>query len=497
MAQTLYPAPLTAILAAIAAQNKGVTLNPAQYTFGAPTPYADPAGVENTSMLITVSDVTAPYQGAQTVYYKRLNLADLTTLLPQPILGNGWATVADFWAVLNANFGLNFVAGDLNDTDALVINGDGTGSVTLKAQAASRGWIGQVTLSFAIGNYDISQAIANTALPGLLWPNTDFSKPFGELYSYFRDMTPYQSDMQQYTTASNNLSQLATNLAALTGNPWIVTAASRYSLQGATVQYNGLVKNFVALSDSICTPNPGYQYVLVVKLNPSYSLGYSGYLFLHYGLIDPYANTDTLPAVKTVMLLHFDDINGSKIVTDNAVPARVFNANGDAVIGTAHSLYGGSSAQFDGTGNFSTADSTDLHLTGDYTIEFDLYVSGVAAAQQVLSKGATAGFAINAGNLIATDDAGNTLTAAVTAGAFTHVALVKKNGTTALYIAGQLAGTSNTMTTFGTDTTTGLFIGSKTNGTGGLSGWIEEFRISNVARYTASFDPFDTQFYVD
>jgi hypothetical protein len=497
MAQTLYPAPMTAILGAIAAQNKGVTLVPSQYTFGAPTPYADPQGVTNTSMLITVAEVTAPYQGAQTVYYTRLKLADLAALLPLPILGHGWVTVADFWAVLNANFGLNFVAGDLNDSTALVIGSDGSGSVTLTAQPNSLGWIGSVTLPFAAGGYDLSTTLTGTALPGLLYPTTDLSKPFGELYSYFRDMTPYQADMQQYNTASNNLTQLTTNLKTLTGDAWINTAASRFSLQGAAIQFNGLVSAFTPIAGELCTPNPAYQYVLVVKLNPTYSLGYSGYLFLHYGLIDPYANTDG-PAVNTVMLMHFDNINGATVTTDNAAPARVFNFNAPAAISTTQSRWGGSSLGVTGVGNVTTADSADLKLTGDFTIELDVYAADVTTNQVLTCKGTGGQISIGAGKVTALDDsAGNQLQGGtLTANAWNHVALVKFGGVTTLYVNGVASATNSTFGTYGNNAGS-MYIGSFSDATANLNGWIEEFRISKIARYKATFTPNDIQFYVD
>jgi hypothetical protein len=514
MAQTLYPAPLTAILSAIAAQNKGVTLVPSQYTFGNPVVYQDPQGIENTSLLITVNDVSAPYQGAQTVYYRRLNLADLAILLPQPIYGHGWTTVADFWAVLNANFGLNFVPGDLNDSTALVIGSDGSGSVTLTAQPNSLGWIGSVTLPFQAGNYDLATVATGTTLSGLLYPNTDAGKPFGELYSYFRDMTPYQAHLQNYTTSSNDLTQLALDLKALTGNNWTNVAAAQYSLQGASVVYNGLVSDFVPLGDSLCTPNPAYQYVLIVKLNNSYSLGYSGYMFLHYGLIDPYANTDLLPPVKTAMLLRFDGINGSTILHDQAYPSRVLNANAPAAISTAQSLWGGSSlAALAAGANVTTADSAELRLTSDFTLEFDQYLLANNAVQVLAMKApdnASSGGRIQMysdGTLVvyADQDAitpgSQTLTVAankLVLNQWQHIALVSKAGVWTLYVDGVPQATATaTGKTWGNNAGMLSIGGNPFVTTAPAQAYLEEFRISNVARYSALFTPITDQFYVD
>lgn len=283
---SLYPRPMDAILGAIATQNGGVTLVEDEYTFGAPTPWTDPSGLTNTQLSITAIQPDSPYQGTVTVNYKRLNLADLTQLLPLPIQGNGWLTVADFWAVLNSNFGLNFVAGDLNDATALVIAGDGSGSVTLTAQANSMGWVGSVTLPFIKGNFDLATTVTVTTLPGLVFPNRDETKPYGEMYSYWRDMTAYEADFTPITTATTDLTQVATDLTAQSGNTWLTGASGRYSLQNATVAYNGTVADFTPIVNSSTTPNPSYQNVLVIALDPTASLGYSGWLFLHYGRLD-------------------------------------------------------------------------------------------------------------------------------------------------------------------------------------------------------------------
>lgn len=491
----LYPAPLTAILGAIAAQNKGVTLDPSLYTFGTPTPYADPQRATNTSMLITVAEVTAPYQGSQTVYYTRLNLSDLASLLPQPISANGLSKVSDFWALLNANFGLNFVIGDLNDSDPITTGSDGSGTVTLIAQSASQGWIGQVTLSFVAGNYDLATVMTGAALQGMPYPNQDLTKPFGELYSYWRDMTAWEADLLLINTSTSDLTTLTADLKACTGDAWTNVATSRFSLQGAVVVYNGPVVAFTPIAGTIMTPNPNYTYVLVVQLGAG-SLGYGGYLFLHYGAIDQFADTDGAP-VNTAMLLHFDGINGQKFTRDNAYPARVFGFNVDAQIGSTQSVYGGSSAQFDGTGSIETADSPELQLSADFTVEMFIRPADVTSVQVVTCKGAGGKIAIGAGAVSAYDDAGNFLTGGtLTLGQWVHVALVKLSGTTTLYVGGVAVASDAGFGTYGVNAT-GMFIGSLADATSGYNGFVDELRISNIARYSANFTVPDFLFVVD
>jgi hypothetical protein len=498
----LYPAPLTAILGAIAAQNKGVTLDPSLYTFGAPTPYADPQGATNTSMLITVAEVTAPYQGSQTVYYKRLNLSDLAQLLPMPIQCNGIATVADFWALLNANFGLNFVAGDLNDSTAVTVGSDGSGSVTLIAQANSLGWIGQVTMTFIAGNYNLANVVTGTALAGLMYPNQDLTKPFGELYSYWRDMTAWQTDLQKIQVGQTDLTTLTNDLKACTGDAWTNTAAARYSLQGASVVYNGTTKAFVPIAGTVMTPNVnGYTYVLVVQLSATSSLQYGGYLFLHYGAIDQFANTDGT-ASKTALLLHFDGINNSQVFVDNTGKAVSFS---DAVISSTYSMWGGSSWFWNGKADayISVPDSAALEFTAaeDMTVEGWFYPLNNTQSSVLWSKstsGGAAQLAYNAGTLAFSTDqtTGNiSVATALLLNQWNHVAIVKKSGTWTLYVNGTPVGAdaAHLTDTFGVNASA-FMLGNNAGLASAFQGYIDEFRVSTVARYSATFtvpsDPF-------
>lgn len=281
----LFQDPLTAILNAIDSQN-GVTLIEDQYIFGTPTPYADPTGVTNTQMLITVNDVESPYTGSTTVYYTRLNLAVLANQLVLPLKINGLTTIGQVVAALNTYFGLNFKTDGSDIADGpLTVAEDGSGTVTLTAEAGSLGWVGTVNLPFVLGNFDLATAVTSTTLAGLLYPDqvTTPQMPFGEFYSYPRDFTAQQTDLAAMSTATTDMTTLAADLTANTGNPWSATAAARYSVFGATIIYNGTVADCPGWNNGMSTPNPSFENVMVVQLNPANSLGYSGYLVLHYG----------------------------------------------------------------------------------------------------------------------------------------------------------------------------------------------------------------------
>ena len=270
----LYKDPLDAVFAAIQAQN-GVALVRDEYTLSTPTVYEDdPTGVLNTQIVVTAATPRSPYEGSVAVQYTRLNLADLAHLLPQPIRANGITTIANVITALNTNHGMNFQASDLvqGPVTGLV---DGAGDITLTAEANSYGWIGEVTLSFVKGSIDIATATTVKNLPGLMYPARDESKPYGELYSYWRDFTPQTTALDAITLETTDFTTLAAALTAVTGNAWSANVAGRYSLLGATIAAVGLT------ADNPLT-NPDYLKAVVVTLGEG-SLGYSGQLILHYG----------------------------------------------------------------------------------------------------------------------------------------------------------------------------------------------------------------------
>lgn len=279
----LYPRPLDAILADIATKN-GVTLVESEYTFGNPVAWVDPTGATNTQLVITADPTTSPYSGPVTVDYSRLDLAELTTLLPLPIACNGIATIADFLALLNAQYGLNFdPTADLVPGAITTIVGDGSGTVTLTAQANSLGWIGTVTLSVIAGRYPLDTLVTTTTLPGLLFPAVDETKPYGPAYSYWRDFSAANTDLAAMTTSTTDFTTLAADLATITANPWSATASGRYSLLGGSITYNGPVAGYTGPNGETGNATD-FDSLLIFTLG-SGSLGFSGALYIHYDAI--------------------------------------------------------------------------------------------------------------------------------------------------------------------------------------------------------------------
>jgi hypothetical protein len=127
--------------------------------------------------------------------------------------------------------------------------------------------------------------LTTIALPGLLYPDQTVvpTMPFGDAYSYWRDFSAQTDDLSAMSSTNFNLATLAADLAANTGDAWTSTAASRFSVEGATFLYNGTTAACPGWNNGPSTPNLAYTNVLLVQLNPTYSLGYSGVLVLHYG----------------------------------------------------------------------------------------------------------------------------------------------------------------------------------------------------------------------
>ncbi len=200
-----------------------------------------------------------------------------------------------------------------------------------------------------------------------------------------------------------------------------------------------------------------------------------------------------------LLLLHFDGADGSTTATDSSASARTLTANGNAQIDAADSAFL-QAGLLDGAGDYWTApDSADWTFTGDFTVDFDTKFSSLAASRALFGhgSGATAQYRlIVATNGAVTFEVLNTSTlltmssaaGAVTTGVKMHLAVERNGNVWTIYKDGAAIATTTAAVTI--PNYAGFFkVGADGNLANSMAGWIDEFRVSNVARYAGAFTP--------
>lgn len=269
----LYKRPLDEILGAIKALNN-VDLVAGEYTFGTPTAVAPDASGTNTSLLVTALNPLSPYDGSTTIRYTRLNLADLPILISDNIKAYDIQTTDDFVALLNKRHGIGFEANDIVSNPVTLV--DGAGDIILVAEPDSMGWVGEVTFHVTLGAQPLEDVITVTQLPGLNYPSAQITKPYASVgYSYWRDMSAYYDDLIDVIVGHDSLGIVRDALVAASGDAWQIIGASRFSLDGANVSYAGPTSGEPV-------SNHDYDHVIIVDLDDTKSLGWSGQLVLHF-----------------------------------------------------------------------------------------------------------------------------------------------------------------------------------------------------------------------
>ena len=204
------------------------------------------------------------------------------------------------------------------------------------------------------------------------------------------------------------------------------------------------------------------------------------------------------------LLLHFDGADGTTSTTDTSDSAHVLTPVADAQIDTAQSKFGGSAALFDGTGDYYSApDSTDWDLheltTTPMTIDFWVRFSSLASHQGLCGQEVVSirhwelGWFTD-GTLIlglrsGADSGQLKVDFAPVVDTWYHIAVVRDATTRYVFIDG-VSQTLIVDIEEATGVITGPFLVGQDPHTGSfLDGWIDEFRLSDVARWTSNFTP--------
>ena len=209
------------------------------------------------------------------------------------------------------------------------------------------------------------------------------------------------------------------------------------------------------------------------------------------------------------LLLLGNGSNGSTTFYDYSAYNHSVTANGDAQNSTAQKKFGLSSMLFDGNGDYvSIGDDTSFDFgSGDFTIEFWVYLNSVSGNQNFIHKRISSDdknwlfLSVNSSGDLrfwATSNSstwdiadnfsfGNT---ALSSGQWYHIALVRNGTEIAAYVDGTKA--SNTITTSASISagTYDVVIGGDSAASWWLNGYIDDLRITKgVARYTSNFTP--------
>lgn len=212
----------------------------------------------------------------------------------------------------------------------------------------------------------------------------------------------------------------------------------------------------------------------------------------------------------SVLMLHCDGTDASTTFTDSSpTTAHTVTTVADAQLDTAQKKFGTASGLFDGTGDWLTIpDDADFDFSGGtFTIDCWVRVNSLAADIGIYSQafnGATSDYmwlyidTNGAVKFSVVDTSSETVAittpnSEITTGTWYHVALVENGDDWGIFINGVLKGyssdTNRTEESNAYDTT--VFIGATHNGTATtkpFNGWIDEFRISNSARWTSNFE---------
>lgn len=204
---------------------------------------------------------------------------------------------------------------------------------------------------------------------------------------------------------------------------------------------------------------------------------------------------------NVVLLMHFDGANNSVAFTD--IKNNQITVNGDTKIDTTESKFGGSSAYFDGSGDYLAIGSNDLNLeSSDFTAELFINFSSLVGDRGLFSKFETNGgfngyiFRWNGTELRFSAGHGTELSAANFAwnpsiNTWYHLAVVRNSTTITIFADGISLGTLNLSSNIINSVVSPFVIGfAQTVSASDFNGYIDDLRITKgIARYTANFNP--------
>jgi len=272
----------------------------------------------------------------------------------------------------------------------------------------------------------------------------------------------------------------------------------------APVTSKGFLQNDITETDTAITLLPSG--VGTSDYTPSGYVNLGGNEIVSYSL-DPTAGNDA----DTILLLHMEGTDGVINTTTNLVIDSSASNRTASLISTPEfeidwKKFGNSSTRWIGEDGITFPDSPDWNLSSDKTFDFWEWVSGLAASRAFFShqSSPTLGYRLtaetngsikfvveNTSNLLTLQSAAGLLVVATTQ--YFHIAVEKFGTLWTLFFNGAIVA-QTTATVTAPDPSAPFRVGAVNNtssGTpNGMTGSLDEFRVSKVARYHgAAFTP--------
>jgi hypothetical protein len=202
----------------------------------------------------------------------------------------------------------------------------------------------------------------------------------------------------------------------------------------------------------------------------------------------------TIGDSTVALLLHMAGANDSITFTDKSYSPKVVTAYGNAKISTAASKFGGSSAAFDGNGDYLMWAKTAL-ASSDFTIEGWVNLNSLASYQSIFG-GIEIGLDIQNSTTIvmgynSTPGGFSRTVPTISTGTWYHFAISRTSGTIRIFWNGTQVGATVTSATTN-NSSTNWVIGRNAENAAQyyLNGYVDEFRITiGLGRYTSDFTP--------
>lgn len=200
------------------------------------------------------------------------------------------------------------------------------------------------------------------------------------------------------------------------------------------------------------------------------------------------------------LLLHMDGSGAT--FTDSSGSPKTITANGSATQSTAQSKFGGKSLLLNGTDSYLSLPASSAFNFDDFTVEAWVYPTSYVAYAALLEGRTSASYqnyicglyytgGVYRLDFVTAGGESARLTAASTSvplNQWSHIAWVRSGSTLRCYVNGTQDSASVTYSSALNAAASTLTIGKNVDGNY-YDGYIDEYRVTKAARYTASFTP--------